>query len=420
MSKALRSVKGTRDLLPPQTAVWNAVEEIARRVFTSYGYGEIRTPVLESTDLFVRGVGESTDIVGKEMYTFADRKGRSLSLRPEATAAIGRAFVEHNLQELPLPVRLYCIGPFFRYERPQKGRYRQFFQIDAELLGDPGPHSDVEVILMLLRFLRELGLERLVVLINTVGDEASRLAYRAALVSYLEPYKDQLGEDSRRRLESNPLRILDSKAPAERQLLEGAPNLHDHLSPESREHFEQVLALLERFEVELEVAPQLVRGLDYYTRTVFEIVSQGLGSQDAIVGAGRYDRLIGDLGGPPTEAIGFAIGQDRLIDVLPESFRAAATASSPAMLIPIGDQAQVEGLALAERLRQAGIVVIAELSGRSVRSALKQANRRGARHAILLGEDEIARGEVTFRDLESGEQLALSTDDLVQRLKEST
>ncbi len=418
MSTRFRSVKGTRDLLPPETAVWNAVEACARRVFESYGYGEVRTPLLEDTGLFERGVGESSDIVGKEMYSFEDRKGRRVSLRPESTAAVGRAFIQHNLQELPPPVRLFYIGPHFRYERPQKGRYRQFHQIGAELLGDPGPHSDAEVILMLVEFLRQLEFRDLAVLVNTVGDEESRASFRAALVAYLEPHRERLGEDSRRRLETNPLRILDTKDPAERELLEAAPTLADHLSPASREHFDQVLAILERFEVPFEVAPRLVRGLDYYTKTVFEIVSKGLGSHDAVVGAGRYDGLIAELGGPPVEGIGFAIGQDRLIDVLPESFLAAVAGEPPVMLIPIGEEARVEGLAMAEALRAEGVAVVAELSGRSMRAALKQANRRGVRYVALVGEEEIASGELTLRDLESGEQETLSAAQAARRLKE--
>ncbi len=418
MSKRFQSVKGTRDLLPPETVVWNAVEAIARRVFASYGYGEIRTPILEGAGLFERGVGESSDIVGKEMYTFDDRKGRRVSLRPESTAAVGRAYIQHHLQEWPQPVRLYYIGPHFRYERPQKGRYRQFHQIGAELIGDPGPHADAEVVLMLVQFLRALQFEELAVLINTVGDEESRASFRQALVAYLEPYKDDLGDDSRRRLQTNPLRILDTKAPRERELLEDAPSLADHLTPESREHFQQVLAMLERFEVPFEVAPRLVRGLDYYTKTVFEIVSRGLGSHDAVVGAGRYDGLIEELGGPKVEGIGFAIGQDRLIDVLPESFRSAVVGRSPVMLIPVGEPCRVDGLAMAERLRQAGLDVVVELSGRSMRSALKQANRRGSRFVVLIGEDEVTQDQLTLRDLESGEQITLAVDETIRRLKE--
>ncbi len=413
MSKTVQSVKGMRDLLPPETAVWAAVEAIARRVFTSYGYGEIRTPILEETELFVRGVGESTDIVGKEMYTFPDKKGRSLTLRPENTAAVARAYVEHNLRELPPPVKLFYIGPQFRYERPQQGRYRQFYQIGAELLGDPGPASDGELILMLVRFLGELGFRDLTVLLNTVGDEASRTAYKEALVAYLEPHRDRLGEDSRRRLETNPLRILDTKALAERELLQGAPELADFLSPESREHFQAVIEILDRFAVPYRVESRLVRGLDYYTRTVFEITAGGLGSQDAIVGAGRYDRLISDLGGPEVPAIGFAIGQDRLIHILPEELRRGVLPPPPVAVVVVGEVGFAEALDLAEALRARGVAAVPELSSRSLKAALKRADRLGSRFVLILGDDELAAGEVTVKDLRSGEQRRLPRPEAI-------
>lgn len=415
MSKSVQSVKGTRDLLPPATAVWAAVEAAARRVFATYGYGEIRTPVLEETELFVRGVGESTDIVGKEMYTFPDKKGRSLTLRPENTAAVARAYIEHNLHTAVHPVKLYYIGPQFRYERPQQGRYRQFYQIGAELLGDPGPQSDVEVLLMLVRFLRELGFAP-VVLLNTVGDEASRAAYRSALQAFLEPLRDRLGEDSRRRLATNPLRILDTKIPAERELLAGAPELADFLSPESRAHFAAVTAGLERAGVPFRVESRLVRGLDYYTQTVFEIVASGLGAQDAIVGGGRYDRLIADLGGPEVPGIGFAIGEDRLLDVLPESFRQAALPAPPVVVAGVGEEGPEAALAFAEELRGAGVAAQAELAGRSLKNAFKRADRLGARAVAVLGDEELAAGAVTIKHLASGTQRRLPRAEAVAEL----
>lgn len=416
----VQSVKGTRDLLPPDTAVWAAVEATARRVFGAYGYGEIRTPILEETELFVRGVGESTDIVGKEMYTFPDKKGRSLTLRPENTAAVARAYVEHSMQQLPVPLKLFYIGPQFRYERPQQGRYRQFYQIGAELLGDPGPQSDAEVILLLVRFLSELGFPGLNVLINTVGDEASRSAYREALRAFLAPKAEHLGEDSRRRLETNPLRILDTKIPAERELLNGAPELVDFLSPESREHFETVLAILRRFGVPHRVDSRLVRGLDYYTRTVFEIVASGLGAQDAVVGGGRYDRLISDLGGPEVPGIGFAIGEDRLIDILPEAFRQNVLPRPPVFVAALGGVDFAEALAVAEELRAAGVPAIAELASRSAKAALKRADRLGARLVILIGDDEQAAGEVTLKNLASGEQRRAPRSEVLKNVTGGT
>ena len=407
MSK-LRSVKGTRDLLPPETAVWAAVEEVARDVFSRYGYAEIRTPLLEETELFVRGVGEATDIVGKEMYTFADKKGRSLTLRPESTAAVARAFIEHGMASWPAPVKLYYLGAHFRYERPQAGRYRQFHQIGAELFGDAGPWSDAELLLMLVRFLSELGFSGLTVLLNTLGDEAARVAWRDALRDHLAPHRERLGEDSRRRLETNPLRILDSKDPAERELLAGAPELASFLDAESREHFAAVRRLLDRAGVDYRVEPRLVRGLDYYTRTVFEITAAGLGAQDAIVGGGRYDRLVADLGGPAVPGIGFAIGEDRLLDVLPEDFRRRAAGRDVVSVVAVGGAGPEEAVVFAEELRQAGLTATAELTGRSLSAAMKRADRGGARWAVLLGEEEIASGEVTLRDLRQGDQRRLS------------
>ena len=418
MPRQIHAVKGTRDLLPPETARWAAVEQTAREVFTAYGYHEIRTPILEETDLFVRSVGETTDIVGKQMYTFLDRKGRRLTLRPESTASVVRAFVQHGLTHRPLPAKLYYIGPQFRYERPQKGRYRQFHQIGAELIGDPGPECDGELILMLLRYLYALGFQDLVVQLNTVGDEASRAAYREGLRAYLMPHHEALGKDSRRRLEDNPLRILDTKDPAERRLLEEAPELADYLNRESREHFESVQRALERFEVAYRIEPRLVRGLDYYTRTVFEIVSEGLGAQDAIVGGGRYDGLVEELGGPDLPGIGFAIGEDRLLEVLPESYARRVEAPPPVAVVPVGEVAALEALEVAERLRSAGVSAAAELTGRSMKAALKRADRSGVRYVLLIGEEELAAGRVTLKDLASGEQSTLARSEVGDRLKE--
>jgi histidyl-tRNA synthetase len=402
-SEAPRSVKGTRDLLPPETAIWAAVEQIARDVFSLYGFGEIRTPILEETELFVRGVGAGTDIVGKEMYTFLDKGGRSVSLRPESTAAVARAYVQHRLSEWPEPVKLFYVGPHFRYERPQRGRYRQFHQIGAEILGDPGPWSDAELLLMLVRFLRRLGFSDLVVRLNTVGDVASRSAFATALRSYLEPHRDELGEDSKRRFETNPLRILDTKLEHERALLERAPKLAEHLSGESREHFDAVRGVLDRHGVPYEVDERLVRGLDYYTRTVFEIAAEGLGAQDAILGGGRYDGLIAELGGPSVPGIGFAIGEDRLIEVLPAQWAAAFRAAPPHTIVTLGAAGPAEALSLAEELHDAGVAVVAELSG-SMRAGLKRAGRRGSAAVLIVGDDELAAGEVTVKDYSSGTQ----------------
>ncbi|MFQ5528144.1 MAG: histidine--tRNA ligase [Thermoanaerobaculia bacterium] len=410
------NVKGTRDLLPPETGVWVRVEETARRVFGLYGYGEIRTPLLEHTELFVRSVGETTDIVGKEMYSFEDRKGRSLTLRPESTASVARAFVDHRLGDQPLPVKLYYIGPHFRYERPQKGRYRQFSQIGAELLGDAGPASDAEVVKMLVDFLEALDFEDLTVLVHTVGDEASRESYRVALVDYLRPLQARLSEDSRERLTRNPLRILDTKIPAERELLAEAPKMEDSLNRESREHFDGFRAGLDRLKVPHTVDPGLVRGLDYYTRTVFEIVSEGLGAQNAIVGGGRYDNLLSDLGGPDLPGIGFAIGQDRLVESLPGSFRDRVGGRSTVRVITIDPVPKVTALEVADQLREQGIAATVDFGGDRMKAALKRADRSGARWVVLIGEDELAEDGATCRDLRAGEQRFVRRSDLASEL----
>ena len=402
-----RSVKGMRDLLPAETAVWARVEATARSVFARYGFAEIRTPVVEETELFVRGVGEATDIVGKEMYTFADKHGKSLALRPESTASVARAFAEHGMREWPQPVRLFYIGPQFRYERPQRGRYRQFWQIGAELLGDPGPWSDVEIVLLLMSFFGELGFRDLKALVNTVGDAESRQRYRERLLAYLAPRAEQLGEDSRRRLETNPLRILDTKSPAEIALLENAPRLEECLSAASASHFRDVLAGLERCGVEVEVSERLVRGLDYYTQTVFEIVSPGLGAQNAIVGGGRYDQLVEEVGGPPTPAIGFAIGLDRLIEILPEETRAGAAREPVFYAVAVGDTSPLELLRLAEEMRSQTLTVIPELASSSMRAALRRADKLGVDYVALLGASELENGEVTIKDYRSGDQVSL-------------
>ncbi len=419
MAQTVRAVKGTRVFWPRDSAVWTEVEAVCRRVFSAYGFGEIRTPVLEHTELFVRSVGENSDIVGKEMFSFNDRKGRALSLRPEGTAPVVRAFVDAGLANSALPARLYYLGPFFRYERPQKGRYRQFHQIGAEILGDPGPLVDAELIAMLMRFFGELGHRNLEVLINTVGDAASRENYRKALLKYLRPRTAELSEDSQRRLETNPLRILDSKAPGDTEILAAAPQLIDHLSDESRDHFDRVVAALDTLEIPAIRSPRLVRGLDYYTRTVFEIVSGDLGALDAIVGGGRYDDLMQELGGAALPSIGFAIGQDRLIETLPAEFAARIPEGPRRMVLAIGEAAAMPALKLAESIREAGSAVVLEGPRRGLRKSLKYAHRLGIAEVLMLGDDELATGIVTSRDLDSGEQKSLVIAELLASLEET-
>jgi histidyl-tRNA synthetase len=424
MSPRFQAPKGTRDLLPPETALWAEVEATARRVFARYGYGEIRTPIFEETELFARGVGESSDIVGKEMYTFTDRGGRSVTLRPENTASVCRAYLEHGMQSLPKPVRLFYVGAQFRYERPQKGRYRQFHQIGAELVGGKGAESDVEILLMLVAFLGELGFADLKVLVNTVGDAESRSTYRERLRTYLLPSRGRLSEDSRRRLETNPLRILDTKSPEEQEIVAAAPRLADSLSDASRRHFAGVLSALEAFGLSFQVEPRLVRGLDYYTNTVFEIVSEGLGAQNAICGGGAYEGLIEELGGDPTYGVGFAIGEDRLLEVLPphSPARAAATAVRPVLVAWAGGRPPEGGAPtsptfdLAEELRRAGVAAV-DAAGRSGRALYGYADHLSSPWIAFLGEAELAAGTVQLRDTATREERTLPRAEAIARLR---
>jgi histidyl-tRNA synthetase len=416
----IASVKGTRDLLPPETRVWNRVEAVAREVFALHAFDEIRTPILEPTDLFVRTVGESTDIVHKEMYTFTDRGGRSVTLRPENTAGVARAFVEHGLAHEGGVRKLYYMGPQFRYERPQKGRYREFRQIGAEVLGAADPATDAEVLSMLFDFLGRLGFMGLAVALNSVGTDACRGAYVDALRAYFAHHKDRMGDDDRRRLEQNPLRVLDTKDPVVKALVDDAPRMLDFLDAESALHHEELLALLDGAGIPYRIEPRLVRGLDYYTRTVFEVTASGLGAQDALLGGGRYDRLVSDLGGPKTPGIGFAIGEDRLVDVLPPAFREEATRGHSAVaLVPLDRGDRAAALELARKLRTAGIAVDLDPAGKGPGAGLKGAERRGLAVAVLLGEREREAGTVVVKDLASRTQESVPVDRLAEYLKES-
>ncbi|MDL2716410.1 MAG: histidine--tRNA ligase [Acidobacteriota bacterium] len=419
----ITSVKGTRDLLPPDTRVWNRVEAAARDVFALYGFDEIRTPVLESTELFVRSVGESSDIVHKEMYTFTDRGDRSVTLRPENTAGVARAYVEHSLAQAGRPWKLYYMGPQFRYERPQKGRYREFRQIGAEVLGDPTAVMDAEVIVMLFDFLGRLGFTGLSVSINSVGTEATRPAYVEAVRTFFSSNEKTLGEDDRRRLADNPLRVLDSKDPAVKQLVasETFPKMVDllpTLDPASDAHHRELKALLVASKVTFKEDPLLVRGLDYYTRTVFEVTAEGLGAQNALLGGGRYDKLISDLGGPKTPGIGFAIGEDRLVDVLPEPFRKKALEGMRAIaVVPVGSADMPDAWGIARLLRGAGLPVDFHSGHRGVGQALKSAEKSGAVIAVLVGQEEGLRGTVVVKTLATRSQEELPREGLAAVLQ---
>jgi histidyl-tRNA synthetase len=388
------------DILPDQTPSWQMVESTLCRVLAHYGYQEIRLPLLESTELFQRSIGEATDIVEKEMYTFTDRNGDSLTLRPEGTAGCVRSSLQHGLLTQGTQ-RLWYYGTMFRHERPQKGRYRQFYQIGVETLGPKGPDVDAEHILMTARFWRQLGLEGLRLQLNSLGSPAARAVYREHLVSFFTDHQDYLDEDSRRRIHSNPLRILDSKNPALQEIIERAPRLLDYLDDDSREHFKALRSLLDKAGIAYEINPRLVRGLDYYTRTVFEWVSDQLGSQGTVCAGGRYDGLVEQLGGQPTPAAGFALGLERLIALLGEQSRLGKSATVDLYLVAVGPQAECQSLLFAEQLREAipCIRLQVNYSGGSFKSQLKRADRSGARWAVILGEDEIAQGTVGVKDL---------------------
>lgn len=408
-----------KDILPEETPLWRHLEDTARAVIETYGYREIRLPLLEPTDLFERSIGEVTDIVQKEMYIFADRNGESVTLRPEGTAGCVRAGLEHGLLHNQVQ-RLWYQGPMFRYEKPQKGRYRQFHQIGVEAFGLPGPDVDAELILMTARLWRALGLDGLRLEINSLGTPANRAAYREVLRRYFAERREALDEDSRNRLERNPLRILDSKNPALAELIAGAPSIEASLDAQSRAHFETLQRLLADAGVEYAVNPRLVRGLDYYTRTVFEWISGDLGAQGTVCAGGRYDGLVEQLGGQPTAAVGFAMGLERLVALLEgRGARAHLRPGPDAYLIPVGEAASAPALGLAERLRTAlpWLRLLTHCGGGSVTSQFKRADRSGARLALVLGEAELAAGRVTVKHLrEDLPQESVAEDDLPERL----
>jgi len=411
-----QAIKGTRDLLPPDTELWNRVEQTAREVFATYGFGEIRPPIFEPTELFARAVGGETDIVSKEMYSFEDRDETSVSLRPEATASVCRAYIEHNMQQLPAPVKLYYLGPMFRRERPQKGRYRQFYQIGAEVLGGTdAPGIDAEVIEMVMSFFARLGLEGVQLEINSIGHSVPecRRGYVEKLRAALEKVKDQLGEDSRRRIDTNALRVLDSKLESEQAIIAKLPRIGDHLCDECAKHYAEVKRQLQLRGVAFSENWRLVRGLDYYMRTAFEITAKGLGSQNAVCGGGRYDGLVELLGGPPTKGIGFAIGEDRLILALQEAGKVSVARGRDVYIAWMGEKALPIAIAAAQKLRNAGLRVELPPTEQKFGKALGQADKLGSLYALILGEDEVATGQWTLKTLADGSQQKYTEPELL-------
>jgi histidyl-tRNA synthetase len=412
-----QSPRGTQDILPEDTVIWRYVEERAATTARRFGYGEIRTPTFEEAGLFLRGVGAGTDIVDKEIYRFQDKGGADLALRPEATASIVRAYLEHGMASRPQPVKLYSLLTLFRYDRPQAGRYREFRQFDVEAIGDEDPLADAEVIAILWRFLEDLGLRGLSILLNSIGDKNCRPEYVRALVAYYEPREAEICPDCRRRLRTNPLRLLDCKNAPCQAAIEGAPRTLDYLCQPCAEHFAALRGYLETMDLPYEITPRLVRGLDYYTRTVFEVVPPDAGAQSTIGGGGRYDGLAEEIGGKPTPGVGFAAGMDRIIlNLKQQGCSLPEPEVADVFFAPLGLEAKRRAAALADRLRRHGLVAVVGMGDRSMKARMRQAGASGARWTVILGEDELRDGVATVKDLQSGEQRRVGFADLTGAL----
>ena len=414
----IRSVKGMRDLLPPDTRLWRRVEAEAHRIFAAYHYGEIRTPILEETALFARSVGADTDIVMKEMYSFRDRDDESLTLRQEATASVVRAYIEHSLYNEGGIHKLYYLGPMFRRERPQKGRYRQFYQIGAEVLGSENPLVDAEILEMLVLFLERVGIREHELLLNSVGCPKCRAEYLKVLRAALESVKGAMCEDCQRRAETNPLRVLDCKVEADQPIIEKLPKIIEHLDPECRQHFQRVTSELQARGLAYRITPRLVRGLDYYTRTTFEITSGTLGAQNAVVGGGRYDGLSEMLGGPRTPGIGFSIGEDRLILAVQALAGLPSDGPLAAYVVWMGDAALAPAARLARELRAQGLSVEIDYDPMKIKKAMGVASKLQARFAVIIGEGELASGRYQVKDMTTGQQQEMEPQNIATYVKE--
>ena len=412
--ESIQSLRGTRDILPEEVGYWQWVASVAEETLARGNYQEIRTPIFEPTALFERGIGEATDVVGKEMYTFCDRGDRSITLRPEGTAGVVRAYIERKLFANPGVQRLWYMGPMFRYERPQAGRQRQFHQLGVEVLGSDDPRADVEVIAVAVDILKSLGVTNLHLNLNSVGDRTDRQNYRQALVDYLTPFQDELDQDSRDRLTRNPMRILDSKDERTQEITRDAPSILDYLGERSQSHFERVQYLIKELGISYTLNPRLVRGLDYYTHTAFEIISDDLGAQATVCGGGRYDGLVQELGGPEVPAVGWAIGLERLI-ILLQQLHQPPQVTPELYLVSRGEKAEANGLILAQKLRQAGLRVELDLSGSAFGKQFKRADRSGAVACLVLGDAEAIAGTVNLKWLKSGEQTVFNQVDIIAK-----
>jgi histidyl-tRNA synthetase len=413
----IRAVRGTRDILPDEIPTWQTLEGAAQGLLARYGYREIRTPIFEETELFARGIGAETDIVSKEMYTFDDRDGASLTLRPEATAGIVRAVIEHNLMNTDPALKVYALGPMFRRERPQKGRYRQFHQLDVEAFGFTSPAIDTEMIELAIAYLEACGVQQHELVLNSVGDRSCRPAYVETLREALRRRAAEMCGDCQRRIETNPLRVLDCKVPGDQPIIDALPRIVDHLCPACRDHFAEVRRQLEMLGIPYRLSHRLVRGLDYYVRTTFEVLSGELGAQNSILGGGRYDGLVRDLGGPDVAGTGFALGLERLALLLPAR---EGERRCDVFLAPLVDGAFGAALLLQRDLRLAGVATMLDPEGRSFKSRMKQADKLGARFVAILGVDEMARGVWTVRDMRRSEQEDVPEGRILAHLKEKT
>lgn len=413
----IQSIRGVKDILPGEIEKWHKVEAVARRVFTTYGFQEIRLPIFESTSLFKRSIGETTDIVEKEMYTFTDRGGEEITLRPEGTASVVRAFIQHKMHGQNQLVKLYYMGPMFRYERPQAGRFRQFYQIGAEALGSARPSVDAEVMTMLIVLFRELGLKDVELQINSLGCPECRPPYREVLKRAIREHLDELCPNCTARYERNPLRVLDCKVERDQEIARGLPRISDHLCQACRDNFAEVQSILRVMNTPFSVNNQLVRGLDYYTRTTFEVVgTEGLGSQNAICGGGRYDTLVEDFEGPPTPCFGFAVGVERLIATLPESTWENLALRPDVFAVLLGDTARQRGYDVVQQLRDAGLYVELDYEAGSMKSQMRKANRQESRFALIIGDTEIANGRYVLKDMSGGEQEEIDAGRCVEEL----
>ena len=417
MTTKYQAIKGVKDILPGEVEKWQFMEKTAREVFELCGFSEIRIPIFERTEVFTRSIGETTDIVEKEMYTFNDRSGDSLTLRPEGTASVVRAYVEHNLYNPPSVVKLYYMGPMFRCERPQAGRYRQFYQIGAEVFGTENPEIDADVIGMLMRYFERLGLKELELQINSLGCDECRPKFREALISFLKEKKSLLCEDCQKRFERNPLRIFDCKSANCHEATKGAPTIEDYRCDNCKSHFNSTINFLDKLNIPYVKNPKLVRGLDYYTKTAFEIISKGLGAQNAIAGGGRYDKLVEEFGGPPTPAFGFAIGVDRTAPLIQSS---GFSLQPSVFIVALGEKADLKTFELINVLRQNGIRVERDYEGSSLKSQLRKANKFGVKYTLIIGDNELDKGKAVLKDMSESKQEEVDISKIAEILIEKS